>query len=88
MMIAKKWTMAKGKRETPCQCAQPIRVKIVEPGIHIRRCELCKRRMTYLLEEMEMLPGVLKLRWITDKEATAWVAAQRVDVADVEVGGL
>ncbi len=80
--------IAKGKRETPCQCAQPIRVKIIEPGIYRRKCELCKQTNTFVLEELAIMPGVLKLRWISDAEATAYVAKQRADVLDVGVDNL
>lgn len=87
-MATGKWIMAKGKRETPCRCAQPIRVKIVEPGIYKRVCDVCKKTNIYLLEEYASVPGVLKLRWISLQEATAYMAAQVADCVDVEVGNL
>lgn len=79
--------MAKGKRETPC-CAQPIRIKIVEPGIYKRVCDVCKKTHMFLLEEYASVPGVLKLRWISHEEAVAYRAAQVADCVDVEVGEL
>lgn len=89
-MSKQKWKMMKGKRETPCKCAQPIRVKIIEPGIYKRRCEVCHQSRYFILELLGMtnMDNVLKLRWISDAEAAAYRAAQRADVLDVEVDAL
>ena len=61
------WTMMKAKNETPC-CHQSVRVKIVEPGVQTRKCDLCKTVNHFTLEPSQMFPDRLRLRWLTDSE--------------------
>ena len=61
------WKLLKSKRQTPC-CGQPVRVQVVTPGPQSRRCGLCKGTNVFVLEPMAILPGTLRLRWLTDDE--------------------
>lgn len=61
---------SKRHRETPC-CRQPVRVKIKEPGVQERKCELCKQTNYFVLEESPdpKWHGILFMRWIDADEA-------------------
>ena len=74
------YRLQKSKRETPC-CGVAIRVKIVEPGVQVRKCEACNTAQWFILEPMLAIPGTLKLRWVTTAEADAYIAAQSTDTA-------
>ena len=74
----KPYRLQKSKRETPC-CGVAIRVKIVEPGVQLRKCEACNGERWFILEPMLSIPGVLKLRWVTTEEADAYIAEQQSD---------
>lgn len=74
------YRLQKSKRETPC-CGVAIRVKIVEPGVQVRKCEACNSARWFILEPMSTLPGTLKLRWVTTAEAEAYIAEQSADVS-------
>ena len=58
----------KSRKETPC-CHQLVRVKIVEPGIQARKCDLCKQVSYFTLEHNTIVPDRLRFRWLTDSEA-------------------
>jgi hypothetical protein len=75
------WRLHKQKNETPC-CYQQVRVKIVEPGPQMRKCDLCKSVNWFVLEPMAMVPGLLKLRWMTDGQVEAMQEAEREGIAD------
>lgn len=70
--------LQKSKRELPC-CKTPIRVKIIEPGLQWRKCELCKTVNYFLLEEMSVMPGILKLRWVNSGEAERYLESVATD---------
>jgi len=74
------YRLQKSKRETPC-CGVAIRVKIVEPGVQVRKCEACNTAQWFILEPMLSMPGTLKLRWVTTGEADAYIAEQSADVS-------
>ena len=79
--------LQKSPRELPC-CHTPIRVKIIEPGLQWRKCDLCKTVNYFLLEEMRAVPGVLKLRWVSSLEADQYlerVANDQQLARDVEL---
>ena len=79
--------LQKSKRELPC-CKTPIRVKIIEPGLQWRECELCKTMNYFLLEEMKAVPGILKLRWVNTREAEEYLESVANDqqlARDVEI---
>ena len=66
------WKVVNSKRdrETPC-CHQPVRVKIKEPGVQERKCELCHTVNYFVLEESDQdrWAGMLFMRWINQDEA-------------------
>lgn len=67
-----KWRVSNSRRhrETPC-CRQPVRVKIIEPGVQERKCPLC-HTVNYFTLEPSTDPrwkGVLFMRWIGEDEA-------------------
>lgn len=70
--------LQKSPRELPC-CKTPIRVKIIEPGLQSRKCELCKTVNYFMLEELMIVPGVLKLRWVSEAEAERYLKAVVTD---------
>lgn len=73
-----KWRMQKSPRELPC-CKTPIRVKIVEPGLQSRVCGYHHSTHYFRLEEMRMMPGTLRLRWVTTDEASDYLITQQMD---------
>ena len=85
--MSTQWRVAKGKRETPC-CAQQVRVKIVQPGLQTRRCELCHQLNTFVLEELSAIPGTLRLRWLSAGEVTDMKRKHVSDVVDMDVSQL
>lgn len=65
------YRVAKGQRATPC-CGQKVRVKIIEKdSVQSRRCDLCHSVNWFVLEELHQLPGTLRVKWISVKEAEA-----------------
>jgi hypothetical protein len=72
------YRLQKGPRELPC-CRTSVRVKIIEPGVQHRRCELCKSTNYFILEEMKLMPGTLKMRWVSTREASDWLEAVHAD---------
>lgn len=62
-----------------------MRVKIAEPGVQSRRCELCHRVNYFILESIARFPGTLWLRWITEHEAAEYEAAA---VSDPSLSGM
>lgn len=75
------WTILKAKHVTPC-CQQSVRVKIVEPGPQVRKCQLCKAENWFVLEPALLSTDRLKLRWLTDDEVERMVEAEREGIAD------
>ena len=67
VMEMSEYRVMKGRKETPC-CGQLIRVKIVEPGVQLRKCELCREISHFTLEPTMLDPNVLRLRWLSDAE--------------------
>jgi hypothetical protein len=88
-----KWKVINNKRqrETPC-CYQPVRVKIKEPGVQSRRCELCHAENWFVLEESpdERWKGMLFMRWISAAEARGIEQgiAESDLLSDVDIGML
>ena len=79
--------LQKSPRELPC-CKTPIRVKIIEPGLQWRKCDLCKTLNYFLLEPMQIAPNMLKLRWVSTQEAEDYlesVANDRQLAREVEL---
>ena len=72
------WQLIKSKKETPC-CYQQVRVKIVEPGVQARKCDICRETSFFILEPSTMFPDRLRFRWLTDGEA------ERVNTVDGEL---
>jgi hypothetical protein len=56
-------------RQLPCHASVKVRVKVVEPGIQSRWCDRCGEWRYFTLEEMQMIPGTLRFRWLSDGEA-------------------
>jgi hypothetical protein len=83
------YRMFKAKKETPC-CQQSVRVKTVEPGLQSRKCELCLTVNWFVLEKIHnsFAEGVLKLRWLSDSEATAMQEAHEADLSNLSVEDL
>lgn len=81
------WTLLKSKNETPC-CRQQVRVKIVEPGPQLRKCDLCKSHNWFVLEPSLLMPDKLKLRWMTDGEVAAMHEAEQEGLIDLSVDDL
>lgn len=81
------WSLMKSRRETPC-CYQPVRVKIVEPGPQLRKCQLCKSENWFVLEPLERVPSTLRLRWMTDSEVERMHEAEGEGLADLDVRDL
>ena len=70
--------LQKSPRELPC-CKTPIRVKIIEPGLQWRKCELCKTVNYFMLEESRISPGLLRLRWVSTREADEYLERVATD---------
>ena len=70
--------LQKSPRELPC-CKTPIRVKIIEPGLQWRKCDLCKTVNYFLLEPMRISPDLLKLRWVNTQEADEYLERVATD---------
>ena len=81
------WRLMKGKRETPC-CGQQVRVKDVAVGRQYRTCPLCKRTSVFVLEPVASVPGVLRMRWLTDSEAAALDEQDREGLSELDVKDL
>jgi len=75
------WKILKAKHATPC-CQQSVRVKTVEPGPQVRKCDLCKAHNWFVLEPTVMFPDKLKLRWLTDDEVERMMEADMEGIAD------
>ena len=72
------WALMKARKESPC-CRQQVRVKIVEPGVQARKCDLCKTVNYFTLEPNTIIPDRLRFRWLTDSEA------ERMNTVDGEL---
>ena len=78
--MSDRWTMFKATKETPC-CHQSVRVKIVEPGIQNRKCQLCGEVNVFTLEPIGT--NKLRLRWLTDDEVEALDDVEGPDIQEL-----
>ena len=82
-MSADTYRILKAKKETPC-CHQQVRVKIVEPGVQVRKCPLCKEISHFALEPTSIDPRLLRLRWMGDDEVAELESGlSELDVTDL-----
>lgn len=72
------WRLLKdNQRQLPCHPSIKVRVKVLIPGIQSRWCDRCQDWRYFTLEELgdEKFQDVLKLRWLTSREAELIVNA-------------
>ena len=62
------------QRQLPCCAVVRVRVKIIEPGVQSRWCEVCRVWRFFRLSEVVSMPGLLKLHWLTDSEVVEYKA--------------
>lgn len=73
------YTILNRQPSLPCNHGT-IRVKIKEPGLYIRVCDVCKLRWGYVLEVSGWRVGCLAMRWLRGAgEIEEWTQREMED---------